>query len=251
MESRTGAVPARSSVLSSRSCDAVGRGLEPHSGRVATGRFQITDPLRPATKQAHQDSNPDQRGWSSSCSRYTTDPKRTTRIERASLGWRPSALPDELRPPNFSVSWRVAACPYAGGTVLGHTARRQEGAQRREAVASPPPAREASAPGWSRTSAPAVSEQCSPLSYGRPEPPAGVEPAPRPYKGRVLAVDTTEAKVEMAGVEPAPPRCKRGALPPELHPQVRTDGVEPSQRGAPGLQPGELTCAQRPRKRGS
>ncbi len=27
----------------------------------------------------------------------------------------------------------------------------------------------------------------------RAEPPAGVEPAPRPYKGRVLAVDTTEA----------------------------------------------------------
>ena len=34
-----------------------------------------------------------------------------------------------------------------------------------------------------------------PLSYERlEEPPAGVEPAPRPYKGRVLAVDTTEAK---------------------------------------------------------
>jgi hypothetical protein len=35
-----------------------------------------------------------------------------------------------------------------------------------------------------------------PLSYGRSErkePPAGVEPAPRPYDGRVLAVDTTEA----------------------------------------------------------
>src|SRR5262249_8382183 len=57
------------------------------------------------------------------------------------------------------------------------------------------------------------------------EPPAGVEPAPRPYEGRVLAVDTTEAqrwrgpKVETAGVETAPPRCKRGALPPELHPR--------------------------------
>jgi hypothetical protein len=58
-----------------------------------------------------------------------------------------------------------------------------------------------------------------PLSYVREEPPAGVEPAPRPYKGRVLAVDTTEAEVETAGVEPAPPRCKRGALPQELHPQ--------------------------------
>jgi hypothetical protein len=54
--------------------------------------------------------------------------------------------------------------------------------------------------------------------------------------------------VETVGVEPTPPRCKRGALPPELHPQVRTDGVEPPQPKAPGLQPGELTCAQRPRK---
>jgi hypothetical protein len=79
------------------------------------------------------------------------------------------------------------------GQCLGHTAHRQEGAQRRETAAQPPSAREASAPGWSRTSAPAVSEQCSPLSYGRPEPPAGIEPALRPYKGRVLAVDTTEA----------------------------------------------------------
>ena len=34
------------------------------------------------------------------------------------------------------------------------------------------------------------------------EPPAGFEPTPRPYKGRVLAVDTTEAKVETVGVEP-------------------------------------------------
>jgi hypothetical protein len=43
------------------------------------------------------------------------------------------------------------------------------------------------------------------LSYvraRRKEPPAGVEPTPRPYKGRVLAVDTTEARVETVGVEP-------------------------------------------------
>jgi hypothetical protein len=37
----------------------------------------------------------------------------------------------------LSVSWRVAACPHAGGTVLRGTARRQEGAQRREARAKP------------------------------------------------------------------------------------------------------------------
>ena len=81
------------------------------------------------------------------------------------------------------------------------------------------------------------------------EPPAGVEPAPRPYKGRVLAVDTTEAKVETAGVEPAPPRCKRGCSSMQSFiPKVRTGGVEPPQREATGLQPAELTDAQRPRE---
>ena len=51
-------------------------------------------------------------------------------------------------------------------------------------------------PGWSRTSGLCRRRTAlSPLSYGRTkEPPAGIEPAPRPYKGRVLAVDTTEAK---------------------------------------------------------
>jgi hypothetical protein len=54
-------------------------------------------------------------------------------------------------------------------------------------------------------------------------------------------------KVETAGVEPASPRCKRGALPDELHPRVmRTGGVEPPQREAAALQAAELTNAQRP-----
>ncbi len=59
-------------------------------------------------------------------------------------------------------------------------------------------------PGWSRTSGLCRRRTAlSPLSYGRmKEPPAGVEPAPRPYKGRVLAVDTTEARMETVGVEP-------------------------------------------------
>ena len=54
--------------------------------------------------------------------------------------------------------------------------------------------------------------------------------------------------METAGVEPAPPRCKRGAHPHELHPQddMRTGGVEPPQHWATGLQPAELAGAQRP-----
>src|SRR5262245_25996896 len=57
--------------------------------------------------------------------------------------------------------------------------------------------------------------------------------------------------METAGVEPTVPRCKRGALPPERPLEVRTDGVEPPQPEASDLQTVELTCAQRPRKRGS
>src|SRR6266542_809905 len=88
--------------------------------------------------------------------------ERTTRIERVSPEWRPGALPSELRPPS--------------GT-----------------------------PGWSRTSGLCRRRTAlSPLSYGAPEeePPAGIAPAPQPYKGRVLAVDTPEARVETVGVEP-------------------------------------------------
>jgi hypothetical protein len=104
-------------------------------------------------------------------------------------------------------------------------------------------------PGWSRTSGLCRRRTAlSPLSYGRTkEPPAGIEPAPRPYKGRVLAVDTTEAKWRRSESNRHLPRCKRGARPVELHPRVRTGGVEPPQHEATGLQPAELAVAQRPR----
>jgi hypothetical protein len=123
------------------------------------------------------------------------------------------------------------------GQCLGHTARRQEGAQRREAAAQPSPAREASAPGWSRTSARAVSEHCSPLSYGRPEPPAGVEPAPRPYKGRVLPLTLRrqrwrwqESNLRLLGASEV--LCHQSFIP-----KMRTDGIEPPQPWAPGYSP--------------
>ncbi len=72
--------------------------------------------------------------------------ERTTRIERASPEWSSGALPSELRPPSGTPGWSQTSGLY----------------RRRAALCS--------------------------LSYGRvgKEPPAGVEPAPRPYKGRVL-----------------------------------------------------------------
>jgi hypothetical protein len=78
-----------------------GADLNRSAAAEAAHAFQITEPLRPATgqKQTHQDSNPDLRGWSSPCFLYTTGLyKRTTRLERASPGWRPGALPTELHP---------------------------------------------------------------------------------------------------------------------------------------------------------
>ena len=232
-----------------------GRGVEPHGGRVTSRRFPDNRAAPARDEQAHQDSNPDQRGWSSPCFRYTTGLReRTTRIERASPGWRPGALPSELRP--------------------------------RET------------PGWTRTS-----DLCrrraalDPLSHGRKkEPPAGVEPAPRPYKGRVLAVDTTEAsqikwsrrdsnprpsRALVAGFtaeqpttrspprvhsrrtraaapqwrrresNPRPPRCKRGAPPGASSPSESADGWSrtTTARGDAGYSRAELTGAQRPHEK--
>jgi hypothetical protein len=152
----------------------VRRGTRTRGGISAV--CQITDPLRPATNKSARIRTRTSEVGARDALRYTTDLERTTRIERASSGWRPDALPAELRP--HENAWR------------GSNPR----------------------PLPSQSSA-------LPLSYRREEPPAGVEPAPRPYKGRVLAVDTTEAWMETAGLEPTSPRCKRGALPLELHPQ--------------------------------
>ncbi len=65
----------------------------------------------------------------------------------------------------LSVSWRVAPCPYASGTVLARTGRSQEGAARGGAR-SAPPAREARADARIRTADPFItSEVLYQLSY--------------------------------------------------------------------------------------
>jgi hypothetical protein len=65
-----------------------------------------------------------------------------------------------------------------------------------------------------------------PLSYVREEPPAGVEPTPRPYKGRVLAVDTTEAKWRRRESNPLLLGANEVLFHKSFIPKVRTDGVE-------------------------
>jgi hypothetical protein len=77
-----------------------------------------------------------------------------------------------------------------------------------------------------------------PLSYERSkEPPAGVEPAPRPYKGRVLAVDTTEAWSGDGGTRTHIDLVASEALVRiELRPrEMRTGGVEPPQPEGVGV----------------
>jgi hypothetical protein len=143
--------------------------------------------------------------------------------------------------------------------------------------------------GWDRTSVLCRRRTALiPLSYGRSpglavsaarEPPAGVEPAPRPYKGRVLAVDTTEAgewrrresnplllgaseaffRKNLIPKGPRPLMGPISALVPARVEDVgsvngrapcstamRTGGVEPPQPVATRLQRGELSRAQRP-----
>ncbi len=99
-------------------------------------------------QQIHQGSNPGLRGWSSPCCRYTTD----------------LCLGRGGRPGSNGRS-------RAGHPVLFQTELRP----REICPAGVEPAASAIAGRRSR-----------PLSYGHLKPPAGFEPAPRPYKGRVL-----------------------------------------------------------------
>jgi hypothetical protein len=155
-------------------------GRESKPARRGLRLYQITGPLRPATifdQQTRQDSNPDLRGWSSPCFLLHHGlSKRTARIERASPEWRSGALPAELRPRVNAI--RPAGLEPATSAVAG----------RRSVPLSY--GRVGGATGWGR--APPGGSRARPVLRER-EPPAGFEPAPRPYKGRVLAVDTTEA----------------------------------------------------------
>src|SRR5439155_7628418 len=89
--------------------------------------------------------------------------------------------------------------------LVGDCRRRGEGLRQAVWSTRPVPRPEALVPG----EAGAMRRAQAPSRGGgnrRPaisKPPAGVEPARRPYKGRVLAVDTTEAKrMETVGFEP-------------------------------------------------
>jgi hypothetical protein len=73
--------------------------------------------------------------------------------------------------------------------------------------------------GFEPASSALARRRSGPLSYERMRASGRIRTRTPAVQRACAAVDTTEAKVEMAGVEPAPPRCKRDALPPELHPQ--------------------------------
>ena len=143
----------------SRGCHR-GRGAQPAPRRDSadgdrTRLHQITGRSGPRREieQARQDSHPDPRGWSSRCSCYTT-----------SL-W-------SGRPGSNGPLRRGAPVLFRLSYIRVRHARL--GSNQR--------------PLASQTSA--LSAE---LRACVSKPPAGVEPAPRPYKGRVLAVDTKEA----------------------------------------------------------
>jgi hypothetical protein len=144
-------------------------------------------------RQTRQDSNPDPRGWSSRCFQLHH-------------GFVVSGRPGSNGPLR------------AGDPVLCRLSY----------------IRKKSTLGWSRTSILCRRRAALiPLSYERKEPPAGVEPAPRPYKGRVLAVDTTEAgQVEPKGFEPSSSRRSIGFSRERL-PGTRAGAIAESHAATP------------------
>jgi hypothetical protein len=151
--------PAAENVMTSRSCSAAGT---PCHGAAGTGiepagRFrldQITGPLRPATSRLTRIRTRTGEVGARHASRLHHGPGKRT-----------------TRIERVSPGWRPGALPAE---------LHPRGYARLESNQRPLPSH--------------GSALC-PLSYGRVRrPPAGVEPAPRPYDGRVLAVDTTEAR---------------------------------------------------------
>lgn len=90
----------------------------------------------------------------------------------------------------------------------------------------------------------------TPWTYARvrKEPPAGVEPAPRPYKGRVLAVDTTKARWRRRESNPRLPWCKQGGL-PQASPRIFSPCTDRRRRRRPSRPRGASACATRGRSR--
>ena len=140
------------------------------------------------------------------------------------------ALPAELRPhagdpkhPLLTVSWRVAERPYASGTVLGHTARSQEGGQRREA-GGPAAAGQGSVSrrGWDRTSdllfvrqALVPTELLAHEWTGRESNPRTTALLPQlPLRrGCFAELSATRPTNPGQGIEPRPPGSGPGVLP--------------------------------------
>ena len=176
------------------------------------------------------------------------EPQRRTSVQPLSPDNRAASARDDLvvgaGPPGVEpgpARLELAVLPFTPQASAERTTRIERASPEWRPGALPSELRPRSdTPGWSRTSGLCRRRTAlSPLSYGRTkEPPAGIEPAPRPYKGRVLAVDTTEAKRwRRWDSNPHRPRCKRGARPVERRPRVkvRTGGVEPPQRRGNGV----------------
>ena len=193
-----------------------GAGFEPASA-------SITGPLRPATmmnEQARQDSNPDRRGWSSPCCRLHHRPvKRTTRLERVSPGWRPGALPHELRPRARPAGIEPASSAFAR--------QRSQSAELR--ASEKRSLRQESNLHLGLTTGACWAVDTTEALPGCRRQRRGVRPGHRRRCRRRFQPRT----VETAGVEPAPPRCKRGAHPHELHPrEIECGRVESNHHSA-------------------
>ena len=116
--------------------------------------------------------------------------------------------------------------------MLGHTARSLEGAQRREAAAEPPPAREARLRRWDSNPRSRAHEarEGRPLLYCAIWP-AGVEPAVSGSRSRRVASLPYSQSVPPAGLEPATSglRARRHPFRPRgLECEAPAAGLEPA-----------------------
>ena len=180
-------------------------------------------------EQACQGSNPDQRGWSSRCCRLHHRPvlslgvKRTTRVERASPGWRPGALPSELRPRRRK---------GASGRSRTHTSA----VQRARAAVDTTEARVETV-GVEPTSSSLQARCSSDLSYiprRKTRRTGGVEPPqPRRQGYSLLSSPRAQRPRTTKGGRPGSNRRRRGSQPRVLPttprpPRAGTTGLEPA-----------------------
>jgi hypothetical protein len=221
--------------------EALRAGLEPATCRLGVDNRNRSGPQQEVRRG---------REVRSECGIETARPKGRSSTE-ITEPLRPATIVDAAGPPGLEpgpTRLELVVLPLHHGPVK-RTTRIERASPEWRPGALPSELRPRSGtPGWSRTSGLCRRRTALfPLSYGRTkEPPAGVEPAPRPYKGRVLAVDTTEAKSNQLVDPQSSCPLPMPALPASAHDVTIMSEARPSPRA--GKRSGATGCAAQRRQ---